>query len=539
MDDGSSSGSFVVEQHGCPSSVVDRCWALPFVAACSGFLFGMPQTNSGILYVLFMDKFGASRQTALWPRTIDSITSNFMGFVIAAAQKRLPVYNLIVAGAIVCPLSIVASAFVPNLAWMSVTMGFFYGASVGILLIGQSIYTVSYFEEYRGVATGITFAGVSLSGIVGPAILPPLAQTYTVDGAMILAGGILLNLIPLALMLRNPRPFGRSLCGCSKTSECPYKHVAATNYGAIKPASHNAICGFSSQPAHRHHDTSSIAVYQIGKTRPSSAFEERYLTSLSTEKISSQLIALQSDEMVHNTALEDSYLVSSRTEKLSSPLLSLAEQRESKNTVLDQTLHLFRQPCFYILLVSMVAADFTFHLFTATIVDYARDKGLSLNGAAQLVTCTCAGGLCGHLFLPLVAHKLVSSRSTTASVSFAVVSLCFFVMPSLTGFVSVSIVTFVSGAQQGYIRTLRAVLVADYLGADYVAMSWGIMGFAALPLIFCEPTIVGRFRDAEGSYDNLYRMCGAVDLIAAFVLLIQACCDTRNKIKKDNIITRQ
>ncbi|KAH9377520.1 hypothetical protein HPB48_013031 [Haemaphysalis longicornis] len=140
----------------------------------------------------------------------------------------------------------------------------------------------------------------------------------------------------------------------------------------------------------------------------------------------------------------------------------------------------------------MVAADFTFHLFTATIVDYARDKGLSLNGAAQLVTCACAGGLCGHLFLPLVAHKLVSSRSTTASVSFAVVSLCFFVMPSLTGFVSVSIVTFVSGAQQGYIRTLRAVLVADYLGADYVAMSWGIMGFAALPLIFCEPTIVGE-----------------------------------------------
>lgn len=526
MDDGSSSGCFVADQPcAACTSVIDCCWALPFVAACSCFLFGMPQTNSGILYVLFMDKFGASRETALWPRTIDSIASNFMGFVIAATQKRLPIYSLIMLGAIFCPLSIIASAFVPNLAWMSVTMGLFYGASVGILLIGQSIYTVSYFEKYRGVATGITFIGVSVSGIVGPAILPLLANSYGVDGAMFVAGGILLNLIPLALMLRNPRPFGRCLGGCSKRYDNRCKPVATSNYGAIQPASNNAPCDFLWQPSQRLYDASSKDSFPLDEARPNSELEDSYLIT-STEKQSSPLLPLQIDKATHSK------------DKPSSRLLPLVKQRESKDGLFVQTLHLLQQSCFYILLVSMVAADFTFHLFTATIVDYAQDKGLSLNGAAQLVTCTYAGGLCGHLLLPLVARKIFSSRSATASLSFAAVSLCFLVIPCITDFVGVTMVTLASGVQQGYIRTLRAVLVADYMGADYVAISWGIMGFAALPIIFSEPVIVGFFRDDGGSYDNLYRMCGVVDLIAAFVLFVQSCCDTRRNRKNEKTLPR-
>ncbi|KAH9377527.1 hypothetical protein HPB48_013038 [Haemaphysalis longicornis] len=65
-------------------------------------------------------------------------------------------------------------------------------------------------------------------------------------------------------------------------------------------------------------------------------------------------------------------------------------------------------------------------------------------------------------------------------------------MPHAILFAAVAAVTFIAGIQQGYLATLKPVLVADYLGVQRVAMSWGLMGVAALPLTFCEPAIVGE-----------------------------------------------
>ncbi|KAH7957686.1 hypothetical protein HPB52_021896 [Rhipicephalus sanguineus] len=329
---------------------IDSCWTVPFITGFISLLISIPQTNSGMLFVLFMDTFDVNRQTAAWPKTIYTATTSLMG------------------------------------------------ASYGALVIGAAVYVVSYFHEYRGFATGIKFLGVSLSGIVGPSLLSHLASEHGLKGCFLITGGLTLHLIPLAFMLRYAKP-------------------------------------------------------------------------------------------------------------------------------------VLRSPCFYVLLVAMVAADFTLPLFGSTIVDYAVDKGIAFNAAAQLVVCQCLGGFVGRLVIPLITDKIAHSRCPITAISLALLSLSFCVFPHVTSFAAVATVSFVIGAQQGYLNAFKSVLVADYLGVHSVAVSWGIMGVALLPLVCCEPYIVGAFRDTRGSYDNLYRMCGAVDLFATLMVAAQACFDSRMRKK--------
>ncbi|XP_077534750.1 uncharacterized protein LOC144146695 isoform X2 [Haemaphysalis longicornis] len=108
-------------------SLVDNCWAVPLVIAIASFLFVLPQSNNGIFYVLFVNELGSSREGASWPKTIASACANFSGILVWALQRRLSILTIVTFAALICPLSIIVSAFVTNMAWMCVSWGFLYG----------------------------------------------------------------------------------------------------------------------------------------------------------------------------------------------------------------------------------------------------------------------------------------------------------------------------------------------------------------------------------------------------------------------------
>ncbi|XP_077534731.1 monocarboxylate transporter 9-like isoform X2 [Haemaphysalis longicornis] len=482
------------------TELVDRCWTVPVVAACSTLVLSMPETNSGLFYVLFMEKFGVNREAASWPKSINSAAKHFMGFVIAAAQEKVSIYTFILLGALLAPAAVVASSFVPSMQWMTLTFGFFYGVALGTLLIATSIYIVSYFDEYRGVATGIKFLGVSLSGVVGPSLLTLLADTYGLQGTLLLAGGITLHLIPLTLLLKNPRPV-RVFCGVS----C--KLVNNSKDTTITSSRESPEANESHSPCE--HNRLTKGLHGCDNKYGNVVIPASRADHVDTKK---NTIEMKSDGPV---------LFESAT--------PVEEPRQERSTFFSRHLSVLSKPVFYVLLFPMIAADFTLPLLASTIVDYAGDKGVPLNSAAQLVTCLCLGGFCGRLVIPLLSDKVSGGRCPIAALSFALLAVCFIVMPHAILFAAVAAVTFIAGIQQGYLATLKPVLVADYLGVQRVAMSWGLMGVAALPLTFCEPAIVGVFRDTGGSYDNLYRLCGGVNLFACLLLSVQACWDTKSK----------
>ncbi|KAK8787688.1 hypothetical protein V5799_022536, partial [Amblyomma americanum] len=442
--------------------LVDVCWAVPFLTACASFLFSMPKTNSGILFVLFVDHFGVSRETASWPKTIESAASSFMGFAIGAAQQRLSVYSVIAGGAVLCPIAVIASAFAPNMTWMSVTVGFLYGISFGLLIIGSSIYIVSYFESYQNTAAGIKFFGVSLTGAIGPSLLSHLASTYGVQGCLLVTGGLLLNLIPLTLMLRNPRPL------TWPQFFCRWCCTLAKNKAGMTISGETTLEGTQSMQnefiERAQGEQNSISGKPDDKATRASAIREKDESHKEPRlPASREQRAQQSDSFAHG---------------------------DDMNRIIAQLAFVLRKPCFYVILVAMVAADFTLPLLGSTVVDYGRDKQLPPKDSSQLLTYLSLGALCGYALIPIVSDKFSRKRCLIAALSFTLLSVCFGLMPHVYSSASTAAVTFFSGVQLGYVSTLKPVLVADYLGVHAIAVSWGLMGLASLPLTFCEPSIV-------------------------------------------------
>ncbi|XP_049519375.1 uncharacterized protein LOC119444543 isoform X1 [Dermacentor silvarum] len=364
-------------------------------------------------------------------------------------------------------------------------------------MISTSIYIVSYFEKYRSFATGIQYLGSSLSGIIGPSMLSKLAATYGLGGTMLLAGGVTLNLLPLTLSLRNPRPVEWRRCRRSKKN------------GQVKATLANACVEHVEETLL--HGTTERRNAPVGSVE----VEVEDLKEAMTETATT--VAQDSRYPQQVGGLQMSYA---------------PEERKERFGVISQVLHVLRTPTFYVILVPIVAADITLPILAFTIVDYAGDKGVSLDVAAILVSCQCAGGFCGRLVIPLISDTTPRGRCVIGSCCFVLISLCFLLMPHIASFAAVATVTFLAGAQQGYLATIKTVLVADYLGVQKVAVCWGIMGLLSMPLIFFQPSIIGAFRDTQGSYDNLYTSCGAVDLVAALLLGLQVCLDStkmRNK----------
>ncbi|KAL1482553.1 hypothetical protein MTO96_033721 [Rhipicephalus appendiculatus] len=372
----------------------------------------MPDANFGFLFVLFMEKFGVSREIASWPHTISKVMTTFVGL------------------------------------------------SLGTLLIGTSVYVVSYFDEYRNVATGIKFLGVSVSGVIGPILLPAVMDTYGLAGLLLIVGGIILNVIPLTLLLRNPQPtsvflrcFKMSKSSISNKPEASTLTTTRKEYGRETQHWDGVTNTF-------HRDDTSIWAAKCCSAQ---------------------------ETPTYGSVLQASEIPGARMHGF-----------QTESGMFTQMFEVLRMPIFYVILVPIALADFTLPLFASTIVDYGRDKGILLEKAALLLTYLCVGGFCGRLGISVLSDKIANGRCIITAISLIILSACFVLLPHVDIFPAVVAVTFVTGLQLGYLGTIKTVLSADFLGVQKVPLCWGLIGIASLPLTVFEPSIVA----ASGPTDN-------------------------------------
>ncbi|XP_037510176.2 monocarboxylate transporter 11-like [Rhipicephalus sanguineus] len=162
----------------------------------------------------------------------------------------------------------------------------------------------------------------------------------------------------------------------------------------------------------------------------------------------------------------------------------------------------------------------TVHIYT--MVDYARDKGVSRTHATMSITYAAPPEILGRLLVPLIADMGWLSRPFLACGCAITAGLLFAVTPE-TVQITHLVLRALSSVTMGVLATMKTVLVADYMGTDAVCVVSGVSGSLLVPLMLCNPLIFGFFRDRMGSYDNLYRivagiiLCGGLALIACLV----------------------
>ncbi|KAH9377881.1 hypothetical protein HPB48_000488 [Haemaphysalis longicornis] len=78
-----------------------------------------------------------------------------------------------------------------------------YGATIGTF----GLYTMLYFDKYRATVVGLKYAALALCGLATPAFMPLLVNRYGLQGALLLSGAIAMQSLPLAMLMKQPRPF--------------------------------------------------------------------------------------------------------------------------------------------------------------------------------------------------------------------------------------------------------------------------------------------------------------------------------------------
>nr|XP_054923447.1 uncharacterized protein LOC129383169 [Dermacentor andersoni] len=331
-----------------------------------------------------------------------------------------------------------------------------------------------------------------------------------------------MNALPLEIILRIPRPLGfrfqwRNMPNLSATEHktrnvakgsCKDVREIQEDSNSARPAYTASPCGANLSALAPNVDLTEVfcdhKISSVGK-----AFPVQPLLGCNTSAGNSR------SPKCGSTCLDRDGRISYGT----SAATVLQLPSESSKSILDQ-LALFRRLAFYVLLVVYVLCDWTISLHTTTIVDYGRDKGSPLEKAKLVLTYNAAGQFAGRTLLPFASDNVAHSRCPLAVACFIGSGACLAFMPSvqtLSAFVGLNLVL---GMCQGFATCIQSVLVNQYCGVERLPTFFGILGLTLVPLSFSGPTIIGFFRDTLGSYDNLYRMMGALNICIALLLFV-------------------
>ncbi|KAH7957223.1 hypothetical protein HPB52_016327 [Rhipicephalus sanguineus] len=405
-----------------------------------------------------------------------------------------------------------------------------------------------YFDKYRATATSCKYVGWAASGLAGPLVLSAAVANYGLGGSLLISAGIGLNALPLDMFLRRPRPLVLKF-PCCRSRNLPSENDKTANAltrkmsDAVGPREYlntGTVDWVSKWKSNLYAQAQNIVLTDTSCGDKTSSYVKR---ESETSQTSPQVMSTTSlrrtfdgngeslnmngdyGSNCHRSSMGVPYRKTASTERQPSP-------SKSSKSILEQ-LTIFRMLAFYVLLIVYALCDCTISMHTTTIVDYGRDKGSALEKAKLLLTYNAAGQFVGRTLLPFASDNVANSRCPFAVACFIGAGAWLALMPvvqSLTAFVALNLVL---GVCQGYVTCIRSVLVNDYCGVERLPTFFGILGLALVPLSFSGPTIIGFFRDTLGSYDNFYRMLGAVNIGIAALLFVLVWRDKMRRKSRD------
>ncbi|XP_040074429.1 LOW QUALITY PROTEIN: monocarboxylate transporter 6-like [Ixodes scapularis] len=183
---------------------VDSCWHVAALGFLEAFLVSVIISNSGFFYVGLMEEFDVNRESATWPRSVTSSLFLLSGCLMAPLQRKMSLFAIFFLGGLFAWTGVVASAFVPNMTWMTITLGAIYGVGLGITTMTYSILLALYFDKYRGLTSGMKYAGASCAGLVFPKLLAYLQDKYSFRGTLLICGGIVMHVSAIGIFATEP-----------------------------------------------------------------------------------------------------------------------------------------------------------------------------------------------------------------------------------------------------------------------------------------------------------------------------------------------
>ncbi|KAK7097702.1 uncharacterized protein [Littorina saxatilis] len=191
----------------------DRGWAWVVVfgmftnfVLLSGYL-----KSSGLFFVELLRKFNApATHTALLFSIRAGIFSLCGLYVMNVFLPRFGPRRLVLMGGLLMSLSAILSSVANELTLLICIHSVLLALGMAMLISPGEVLIGAYFKQRRSLALSLAKCGASIGNMAVPPLVSFLLQEYGLSGTLLLYGGICLNSIPAALLLRPTSFFSKS-----------------------------------------------------------------------------------------------------------------------------------------------------------------------------------------------------------------------------------------------------------------------------------------------------------------------------------------
>ncbi|MFC5079832.1 putative MFS-type transporter YhjX [Vibrio thalassae] len=168
---------------------------------CLGILYAWSVFNKALV-----SEWGWSAADASSPYAIATITFSICLLVAGILQDRMGPRNILILGATLTGLGMVASSFAQSVLMLNITFGMITGAGIGFGYACLAPSAMKWFHpSKKGMVNGLIAAGFGLAAVYLAPLTSTLIGEMGISSAfMILGVGVLIIAVPLAATINNP-----------------------------------------------------------------------------------------------------------------------------------------------------------------------------------------------------------------------------------------------------------------------------------------------------------------------------------------------
>uniref|UniRef100_A0A131XIU1 Putative monocarboxylate transporter n=1 Tax=Hyalomma excavatum TaxID=257692 RepID=A0A131XIU1_9ACAR len=503
-----------IQRYG-PDSV--HSWMTAGACCLSSFFASSAGRSGGFIFVAVQETWQTNRRDAAWPVLMMTAGIQASGVLSGPLAQRFTVRPVTIFGSVLSSVGLILSSFAPNTTILTLSLGAIHGIGAGMVIMSQPMCLVQHFDTYKGLATGLNFAGAAMAFFVFPIVLEFLTETYGFRGAMLLLGAISLNAMAFTLFLRKPEWLGQ--CTTISKSE---KGAEPHDLRKCAAATHGS--SVSTITVHMGNDTENISrASRDSPNAPSTHHKQKqmkYLGMAGSVQTAHSLITPGEPMTIKFTYRR--MTASAFLGSVASAVETVKQSKRHEPGSLRHGLSVLKEPMFYLILYTFFCYSVTLDCYTSLLVDFAVGKGIPLRSAVAMTSISGLVDLVARLLLPSIADRDILSRRTMLVMVKVMITIVMFLFPHVSSYAAIFALACCTGLYVGCVVVMCSVLIAEFLGVDRVPLTYGLVTGLTGLTAFGKPPLIGYFRDRMGSYDAVFLLCGLLQLLC-FLLWFCVC----------------
>ncbi|XP_041840997.1 monocarboxylate transporter 13 [Melanotaenia boesemani] len=185
----------------------DGGWGWVLVAAMfisTSLVFGLMR-SLGIFFVEFIQYFEESAQAISWISSTGLAAQQFFSPLGAALCNAYNARLVVMTGGFLAALGLILASQATCLVHLYLTMGVVSGLGWGLVFTPMVATVMANFTRRRALALGLGFSSIGLSSFAFNPLFQLLVETYAWRGALLILGGLSLNIVPCGALIRPKR----------------------------------------------------------------------------------------------------------------------------------------------------------------------------------------------------------------------------------------------------------------------------------------------------------------------------------------------